>query len=188
MSEAKSQELYSPAGEPARREVKSTKSKVNAILWDLRGSLIAYVVVTLGFVPCMAMEVGGMKWKAWYTLWVTVVVLVSLVGDVFEDAGLAFLLGLMLLTVAGVITIAEAVAGFGDKLVCAIALLYVASKVHRRCWGGSAHSVARLAALSFCKWMAVVCQQLNRILCGRVWNDAPPQPTHQPTNDRTGSS
>ena len=56
------------------------------------------------------------------------VVLVSLVGDVFEDAGLAFLLGLMLLTVAGVITIAEAVAGFGDKLVCAIALLYVASK------------------------------------------------------------
>ena len=120
-SQAKSQELYSPAGEPARREVKSTKSKVNAILWDLRGSLIAYVVVTLGFVPCMAMEVGGMKWKAWYTLWVTVVVLVSLVGDVFEDAGLAFLLGLMLLTVAGVITIAEAVAGFGDKLVCAIA-------------------------------------------------------------------
>jgi len=39
-----------------------------------------------------------MKWEGWYTLWVTLVVLIALIGDIFEDAGIAFLLGLMLLT------------------------------------------------------------------------------------------
>jgi len=107
-----------------------TTSEWKKALTVVRKHMMAILACVILGVVCVILAfllATPMDWKGWYSLWVTAVVLVLLSAEVLAPA-LAFIFSLMLLTVPNVISMADALKGFGNDLVFAIGLLYIVSR------------------------------------------------------------
>ena len=106
----------------------STKEKVTLVLAQKKKSLVALVIFTLGALLTGLVVDANLVFRGWYAMWCVGVVLILLIGNVFGGPEFEFLFGILMLVVGGVISIDEAVSGFGDPIVFSLALLYVISK------------------------------------------------------------
>ena len=87
-------------------------------------------LVAIAFAVLAATVSTDLSVDGWYSLCAVCILLVVLIFDVFEDSGIAFLfgLGILMLGGKGVVSVAQAVDGYGNKLVFAVALLSVVSR------------------------------------------------------------
>ena len=106
---------------------RSETAKFVAVLKAHTAAMVMCTIFGVIFGLCAVLTDTAMGLKGWYSIWVTTVVLVLLSAESLPPA-LAFVFSLMLLTVPGVITMREAVIGFGNELVFTIGLLYILSR------------------------------------------------------------